>query len=194
MPNNPLLGARVALALVLLMCSSLAQPAELRDILIERNDDYYRLNSKAWFDASPESLYDVLSNYDLFIKFTSAIAESRNVKPDEKGRPQFFSRMEGCVLVWCKSFVRNGYLVLSPVKEIVAITNPKTSDFKLSRESWKLIPENGGTLLVYEFHMIPDFWVPPVLGPFYIKRALNAGGVKAINRIEALARGEEPAQ
>ena len=194
MPNNPLLGARVALALVLLMCSSLAQPAELRDILIERNDDYYRLNSKAWFDASPESLYDVLSNYDLFIKFTSAIAESRNVEPDEKGRPQFFSRMEGCVLVWCKSFVRNGYLVLSPVKEIVAITNPKTSDFKLSRESWKLIPENGGTLLVYEFHMIPDFWVPPVLGPFYIKRALNAGGVKAINRIEALARGEEPAQ
>ena len=194
MPNNPLLGARVALALVLLMCSSLAQPAELRDILIERNDDYYRLNSKAWFDASPESLYDVLSNYDLFIKFTSAIAESRNVEPDEKGRPQFFSRMEGCVLVWCKSFVRNGYLVLSPVKEIIAITNPKTSDFKLSRESWKLIPENGGTLLVYEFHMIPDFWVPPVLGPFYIKRALNAGGVKAINRIEALARGEEPAQ
>ena len=176
------------------MCSSLAQPAELRDILIERNDDYYRLNSKAWFDASPESLYDVLSNYDLFIKFTSAIAESRNVEADEKGRPQFFSRMEGCVLVWCKSFVRNGYLVLSPVKEIVAITNPKTSDFKLSRESWKLIPENGGTLLVYEFHMIPDFWVPPVLGPFYIKRALNAGGVKAINRIEALARGEEPAQ
>jgi len=194
LPNNPLLGARVALALVLLMCSSLAQPAELRDILIERNDDYYRLNSKAWFDASPESLYDVLSNYDLFIKFTSAIAESRNVEPDEKGRPQFFSRMEGCVLVWCKSFVRNGYLVLSPVKEIIAITNPKTSDFKLSRESWKLIPENGGTLLVYEFHMIPDFWVPPVLGPFYIKRALNAGGVKAINRIEALARGEEPAQ
>ncbi len=170
------------------------QPAELRDVLIERNDDYYRLNSTAWFDASPESLYGVLSNYDLFTRFTSAIAESRNVAPDKKGRPQFYSRMEGCVLLWCKSFVRNGYLVLDPVKEITAITNPKESDFKLSRETWKFVPENGGTLLVYEFHMIPDFWVPPILGPFYIKRALQAGGVKAVNRIEALARGEEPAR
>jgi hypothetical protein len=190
--NNLRTRGRAALALTLVLCSGLVQPAELRDILIERNDDYYRLNSKAWFNASPEALYGVLSDYDLFIKFTSAIAESRNVEPDERGRPQFFSRMEGCVLLWCKSFVRNGYLVLKPIKEIVAITNPANSDFKLSRESWKLIPEDGGTLLVYEFHMIPDFWVPPVLGPYYIKRALHAGGVKAVDRIEAIARGEEP--
>jgi hypothetical protein len=160
--------------------------------MVEREDDYYHLNSTTWFDASPEALYGVFSNYDLFTRFTSAIAESRNVEPDEKGRPQFFSRMEGCVLLWCRSFVRNGYLVLDPAKEIIAITDPKTSDFRLSHESWKFVPEDGGTLLVYEFRMIPDFWVPPVLGPIYIKHALRSGGNKAVNRIEALARGEEP--
>ena len=192
MLHRPLVRTRAVLFPVLLLCSGLLQSAELRDVLVEREDDYYRLNSKAWFDASPESLYGVLSNFDLFVKFTSAIAESRNIPPDTNGRPQFFSRMEGCVLLWCKSFVRNGYLLLVPAQEITAITNPTTSDFKLSRETWRLIPENGGTLLIYEFHMIPDFWVPPVLGPFYIKRALQAGGIKAVNRIEALARGEEP--
>ena len=40
--------------------------------------------------------------------------------------------------------------------------------------------------------MIPDFWVPPVLGPFYIKRALKSGGANAVNRIEAIALGKEP--
>lgn len=182
------------LAAAFLIFPGLSNSAELRDVLIERNDNYYRLNSETWFDVSPEALYRVLSDYDLFTKFTSAIAESRNVEPDNRGRPQFFSRMEGCVLLWCKSFVRNGYLVLKPMKEINAITNPETSDFKLSRESWTLIPEDGGTLLIYDFHMIPDFWVPPVIGPFYIKRALKSGGDRAVNRIEALALGRTPEQ
>lgn len=179
---------------MLLLFPGLSHSAELRDVLIERKDDYYRLNSETWFDVSPEALYGVLSDYDQFTKFTSAIAESRNVEPDDRGRPQFYSRMEGCVLLWCKSFIRNGYLVLKPMQEITAITDPATSDFKLSRESWTLIPEDGGTLLIYDFHMIPDFWVPPVIGPFYIKRALKSGGDKAVNRIEALALGKTPRQ
>ena len=180
------------LAAAFLIFPRLLNSAELREVLIERNDNYYRLNSETWFDVSPEALYWVLSDYDQFTKFTSAIAESRNVEPDDRGRPQFYSRMEGCVLLWCKSFIRNGYLVLDPMQEITAITDPETSDFKLSRENWTLIPEDGGTLMIYDFHMIPDFWVPPVIGPFYIKRALKSGGDKAVNRIEALALGETP--
>ena len=184
--------AKVALSLVLLSCPGFASPADLREVQVERNDDYYRLHSSTWFDVDPEALYAVLSNFDLFTKFTTAIVESRNVEPDDDGRPRFYSRMEGCALLWCKSFVRNGYLVLEPKKKIMAITDPETSDFKLSRESWQLIPEGDGTLLIYSFHMIPDFWVPPVIGPFYIKRALKAGGDRAVERIEALAKGKEP--
>jgi hypothetical protein len=185
-------GAGALMAVALLLLPGFTQSAELRDIMVERKDDYYRLNSETWFDVSPEALYLVFSNYDLFTKFTSAIAESRNVEPDDRGRPQFFSRMEGCVLLWCKSFVRNGYLVLDPFKQIIAITDPGISDFKLSRESWKLIPQDGGTLLIYDFHMIPDFWVPPVIGPYLIQRALKSGGDRAVTRIEALALGKEP--
>jgi hypothetical protein len=186
--------AKVLLSSVLLLGSALVNAAELRDVAVERDDDYYRLNSTAWFDASPEALYLVISNYDLFTRFTSAIVESRNVPADDNGRPQFYARMEGCVLLWCKTFIRNGYLLLDPLNEIVAVTDPDRSDFKLSRESWKFVPEGEGTLMIYEFEMVPDFWVPPVIGPFYIMRALRSGGERAIDRIEALARGKEPEQ
>jgi len=184
-------SASSLLVTALLLFPGQSYSAELRDIQVERNDNYYRLISETWFDVSPEAIYLVFSNYDLFTKFTSAIAESRNVEPDDRGRPQFFSRMEGCVFLWCKSFVRNGFLVLDPFNEIIAISDPEISDFKLSRESWRMTPEDGGTLLIYEFHMIPDFWVPPVIGPYLIKRALKSGGDKAVNRIEALALGKE---
>lgn len=177
---------------VCLLLSTFSQAAELREVAVEREKDRYQLNSTTWFDVSPQELYDVLTNYELFSKFTSAIVESRNVEADEEGRPQFYARMEGCVLVWCKSFVRNGHLLLDPLTEIVAISDPERSDFKLSREEWQLVPEGEGTLMIYQFEMIPDFWVPPIIGPYYIKRALRLGGNTAVNRIEALAKGEEP--
>lgn len=175
---------------ILFLCWNLSLAAELLEIEIEREDNVYNMNSVSWIDVSPEILYSVLSNHDLFTKFTSAVVESRNVEPDEEGRPRFFSRFEGCVILFCKSFIRNGHLELKPFTELIAIVDPENSDFKRSREQWTLAPEKGGTLMKYEFEMVPDFWVPPVIGPFYIKRALKRGGEKAIDRIEALAQSE----
>lgn len=166
--------------------------AELRFIEVDREDGVYSLRSVTWLDTTPEDLYAVLTDYDHFRLFTSAISESKNLDADAEGRPEFYTRMEGCVLFWCRSFVRIGHLELEPTSEIVAITDAERSDFKLANERWQLRAEDGGTLMIYEFKMIPDFWVPPVVGPYYMKRALASGGTKAAHRVEALARGEEP--
>jgi hypothetical protein len=40
----------------------------------------------------------------------------------------------------------------------------------------------------YRLEMEPDFWVPPLIGPWYLKRTLSHGGVRAVSRIERLAR------
>ena len=181
-----------AFLLVSIMAGGDADAADLRMVEVGREGDLYTLKSIAWFDTDAKPLYDVLTDYELFKKFTSAIVESRNLEPNKDGRPEYYTRMEGCVLVFCKSFIRVGHLKLKPISQIEAITDPERSDFKSARERWELVPEDGGTLLIYEFEMVPDFWVPPVIGPFYIKRALAAGGSRAINRIEALAHGEEP--
>lgn len=169
-----------------------AAAAELRSIEVSEEGGRYHLVSESLFEVGQDDIYAVLINYELFKKFTSAIVESRNVEPDAYGRPRFYTRMEGCVLFYCQTFVRNGYLLLKPKHDIVAITDPEESDFEYSRERWRLRSEDGGTLMTYEFDMVPRFWVPPYIGPYYIKRALRSGSVRAINRIEALARGEEP--
>jgi len=166
--------------------------ADLQDVKVELEDNRYSLKSEAWFDASVDELYRVLTDYELFRKFTSAIVESSNIEPDEQGRPRFYTRMEGCLLFWCQSFIRNGYLVLTPKNDVVAITDPEESDFKYSHEHWKLEPDGDGTRMIYSFEMEPAFWVPPLVGPYVIKRSLKRGGADAIDRIEALAQGKEP--
>lgn len=169
-----------------------AGTADLKSVSVELIDDRYHLESTAWFAVSREDLYRTLTNYDLFEKFTSAFVETRNLEPGEDGRPRFFTRMEGCVLLFCKSMRRRGYLVLSPPGEIVAIADPEASDFHYSHERWRLEEDGEGTLMTYNFEMEPSFWVPPVVGPFIIKRTLREGGIDAIDRIEAVAQGKEP--
>ncbi len=171
---------------VFLQASAL-QSAELLDVQVEKNEERYSLYSETVFAVGPRALYELLIDYEKFDKFTSAIVEARNIAPDEKGRPGFYARMEGCALLFCKSFIRHGHLVLTPISEIVAVADPEKSDFKFSRERWQIIANGEGTLLIYDFEMVPDFWIPPVIGPFFIQRALKKGAIRAVNRIERLA-------
>lgn len=161
--------------------------AELLDVKVEKNEQRYRLYSETNFSVGPRALYELLIDYEKFDKFTSAIVEAKNTEPDDQGRPGFYARMQGCALLFCKSFIRNGYLELTPISEIVAIADPDRSDFKYSRERWQIIANGKGTLLIYDFEMEPDFWIPPVIGPFFIQRALRSGAGRAVNRIERLA-------
>lgn len=185
---------RVAVVAVLFLAASAtsAIAADLRDIAVDDDDGRYHLESEVWLAAPPEDVYRVLTDYDLFVRFTSAFVETYDVPPDEQGRPRFYTRMEGCMLVFCKSLERAGYLLLEPQTEIVAVAVPEKSDFKYCRERWRLVAENGGTLMMYDFEMEPDFWVPPVIGPWIIKRTLREDGIDVIDRIESLARGETP--
>ena len=190
-------GVRVKLPAVLAGVAALAAAlsagaADLRFIEVDRDDDLYTLRSVSWFAAQPDAVYGVLTDYDQFHKFSGAIVESRNLGPDDDGRPEYYTRMEGCVLFWCQTFIRIGYLKLEPRTGIMAVTDPERSDFKLATERWQLRAEDGGTLVIYEFEMVPAFWVPPIIGPYYMKRALASGGARAVNRIEALALGLEP--
>ncbi len=191
MLGSPKKCLSMLLGITLLLHSFTSRSAELRDVQIELRDERYHLFSETYLDVSREALYEVLTDFEQFEKFTSAMVEARNTEPNEKGQPGFYTRMEGCVLLFCKSLIRNGYLTLIPRLEIIAISIPEESDFKFSRERWQLIDFEDGTIMIYDFEMEPDFWVPPVIGPYVIQRALRSGAERAVNRIEKLAQTVE---
>jgi len=177
----------------LLLLVALSHAAELESVTVDRDDEgRYVLRSEALFDAPLKPLFELLTDYDQFKRFSSAFTESRNLEPDAEGRPQFYNRVESCVLFFCPVFERYGHLEIDSPSRIHAVVDAERSDFRFSEESWTLSRKGDRTLMVYEFEMEPDFWVPPVIGPFYIRRTLREGAVRAIDRIEAIALGEEP--
>jgi hypothetical protein len=175
------------LATLLIMDSISA--AELRSIDVEHNKGRYSVSSVVWFDASVPQVFEVFRQWDLSTQFSSAIVESRDIAADENGRPGYYVRNQGCVLFFCKSFIRQGHVELLLNEQLRAIADPAISDFRMSNESWTFVGEGSGTVVTYNLLMEPDFWVPPGIGPYLIKRKFRNNGGDAIDRIEALAQG-----
>ena len=157
-------------------------------IAVDHEEGVYTMTSEVWFDATVDQVYEVFRYWDNSTKFSSAIVESRDVEPDAEGRPQFYVRNKGCVLFFCTSFERRGYVEAEHNKVILAFVDPETSDFHLSNESWRFTKKDGGTVVVYDLKMEPKFWIPPGIGPYLIKRKLRNSGSNAIDRIELIAQ------
>lgn len=176
------------LLITMLLLSSVGSAATLRSVSVEHVDGTYVMRSEAWFDVSIDKIYGVLLDWDLSIKFSSVVVESRNVEPDEFGRRRYYSRNRACLWFFCKSFERYGFVTYERLKYIEATGDPETSDFHISDERWEFREEEGGTVVVYALVMEPKFFIPPLIGPALMKRKLKSGGTDAIDRIEAVAQ------
>lgn len=183
---------KVRFILLLLFACAGANAAELRSVDVDHDNGRYSMHSEVRFAASVESVYAVFADYDLSEQFSGAIVESRNIESIEKGRPGFYIRNEGCVLFFCTSFERYGYVEREPFRIIRASVDPERSDFYSSNESWRFHRDGGGTIVIYQLDFEPKFWVPPVIGPYVIKRKFRLDGGDAIDRIEELAQERQP--
>jgi len=180
-------GAVIAgLAVTTALCA-----ATIDTLDVSRDKGVYSLVADAHLDATPESIYAVLVDYDdnRFGRISSAYKESRYLEPAADGTLMIYTRMEGCVLWYCMTLRRTERLETELTHRIKTSAVPEESDFKLSVSEWVLEPDGvGGTNMKYTLEMEPAFHVPPVVGPWYLKHTLSQGGVRAVLRIERLAR------
>ncbi len=181
---------RWLLVIVALQAGALPlEAAELRSVTLEKRDGIYYTTSEVWLSAPREELFHVLSDWNLSTRFSSLITASRNLEPDTSGRPGFYMKNKGCVLFFCQTVEREGYVVLKENYLIRAVAYPGKSDFEISDETWTLVDDGEGTKILYEMQMKPKFWIPPLIGPYAIKSKIKNDGLEALQRIEDYVNG-----
>jgi hypothetical protein len=176
--------------IVFLAAGGAVSAATIRSLDIERDGARYKLVSDTYLDASRSAIFKVLTDYDdnRFGRISSVYKESGYMGAAPDGTPLVYTRVEGCLLFFCRSMKRVERLETKRPSHIVTTALPDRSDFAYSRSEWDLEPEGDGTRVIYRLTMQPDFWIPPVVGPWLLKRTLRQGGARAVNRIENLAR------
>jgi hypothetical protein len=185
-PGSKLAGA--VLAIAAFVASSQAVSADMRAVTVDREGKTYTMRSEVYFNVDRVTLYNVFRDWNLSTEFSSWVVEARNLEPDETGQPGFYIKNQGCVLFVCKTLIREGYVEVEPYTLIRASADADKSDFAISDETWHFESEGDGTVVVYELELSPKFWIPPVVGPWAIKRKLKNDGGDALDRIEAIAQ------
>jgi hypothetical protein len=173
-----------------LAVSALCAAATIDDLDVFRQRGRYLLEAEVRLAATPESIYTVLTDFDenRYSRISRAYKESRYLEPAADGTPLVYTRMEGCALWHCMSLERTERLETDAPYRIKSIALPEASNFRYSTSEWLLEHDGEDTRMIYKLEMEPDFFVPPLVGPWYLKRTLSQGGQRAVMRIERLAR------
>ena len=168
-------------------------PATLRTVDVSRHQERYRVVADTHLDASPEAIYKVLMDFDddRYQRISDIYKESSYLPPDSDGTPLVYTRVEGCLMRYCRSMRRVERLEVVTPQFIRSRTVPERSDFKYSLSEWTFDREGEGTRVTYVMEMEPDFWLPPFVGPWFLRRTLMQGAPDAIEQIELLAQQEQ---
>jgi len=187
-----------ALITILAACcvAGYGSSATLKTIEVKRDHDRYQVVADTHLAARPSSIYAVLTDFDhdRYQQISDIYKESSYLPPDSDGTPLVYTRVEGCLLLFCRSMRRVERLEVVKPRFIRATAVPERSDFKYSLAEWTLEPEGDGTRVVYRMEMEPAFWLPPFVGPWFLKRTLLHGAPAAVGRIEELAQALEQRQ
>jgi Polyketide cyclase / dehydrase and lipid transport len=162
--------------------------AEMTFIEMWEEGDRYHLRSESLIEAPPELVLSTLLDYENFYRISGGIKETRYVEPDTDGVPRAYTRVESCVLFFCRSIEKVERVIVVSSQEIVLDVDPEKSDFRYNHSRWLIKPNGKGTRLGYVMVMEPDFWIPPLIGPWAIKKKLASAAMNMAHRLEHMAR------
>jgi Polyketide cyclase / dehydrase and lipid transport len=180
--------SKLGLACILLLHATAIHAAEMLYINLTEDENLYHLRSASTIDAPPDLIIKTLLDYDNFHRLSGGIKETRYLEPDPDGTPVAYTLVESCVLFFCKQIKKTERVLLSTDSEIVLEVDPSRSDFKFMHSRWNVKQVSGKTLLTYDMDMEADFWIPPLIGPWAIKRKLHSSAMNMARRMEKMAK------
>lgn len=159
---------RVALVLALLAGAPAgAAPIQAQpEVRVTRNGSLFIIQGGFHLPVRAGIAWGVLTDYNRFAEFVPNMTWSRVASAP--GEPLLLDlKGENGVL-----FFRIAYHALLRVDEEAGSRISFRSvggNFRELSGEWRLTPEPGGVRIVYWARMIPEFWVPPLIGPAIIR-------------------------
>lgn len=172
---------------LLLLLPSLLYAGELESIEIEREGKRYSVSMVAVLDATPEQAWAVLSDQDALPKLNDAIDHiTYSDSPDPEASYRATSLISLCVLFFCKNLDQTQDMYQQP-NHLRAVVISELSDFEYGFGDWRIVDRGGKSELQFTAALEPKFWIPPLIGPWVIRRKMAKEAEVTMHNIEQLA-------
>ena len=150
------------------------------------DDGQYKANLEIQIKAPVKKVYALFTDFDYLSRLSDNITDSSLISDQP---PEYIVEIEthNCLLFFCKNLKQtqrvtkhdNGHISVEDIKG--------KSDFVYANTLWHIRALDNGTRVTFHSEMKPDFWLPPLLGPWLFKERLIEDTQAMIERLEELA-------
>jgi len=160
-------------------------PAELH---VRQTQGIYSINLVMQMQVPARYVRRVLTDYAHIYRLDPAIIDSEILPSPDDGVVRVRTRIADCIALFCMEIDR-----VEDVRELKdgglqVTTIPTLGSFKSGHAEWKILGMKEQTQLIYQAQMEPDFYIPPLIGNYFVKRKLRKSIFTSLAKIECIAR------
>jgi len=151
--------------------------ADIKTIEIKKEKNLYHMHINATVNADFDNVIRIITDYENLPLINPYLKESKLLDNLEDERSTVNMLTEVCVLFLCYNirhvqtfhFVENGILFSRII--------PEKSNFQAGWMRWEIKGMDSNkihpvTKIILDIEMVPGFFVPPVIGPYQIKKIM----------------------
>jgi hypothetical protein len=158
---------------VLLLGPAGAAAGDIMEASVTKAGGRYDVAIRARIEAPRDAVYRAITDYANLASINPDIEVSEVLVTNDAGVSAVRTVIQVCILVFCKRVEQLQHVTHPDADTIEAVIIPEGSDFRSGFARWRLSsPTAMTTELQFANTFEPDFWVPPVIGPWLIQQKL----------------------
>lgn len=150
----------------LVIADDAASAVDSKDVRVERAGDSFSVDVRMYAPVPPALAWAVLTDFERMAEFIPNLTHSQIV---ERGEDRIQVKQKGVARYgpFSSSFESVRDIRLTPPREIRA--HGIGGNIKRMESLMRLEAEGEGTRLEYHAEVQPDFWLPPLFGPSFVR-------------------------
>ena len=180
-------------ALTLLFLAVIHLPVdagEIQQAHVDYDDGHYLVKFIMKIEAKLDTVYDILTDFDNLNRLNKSIKYSRLIK--SRGNKHLVRlKVEDCVWIFCQEIIQTQWIPEQGRGYLSGVTLPQLSNLEYGRVLWHIQQLGEFTLISFHTDIVPAFFVPPLIGPYILKKKMLKKAEETIQTIERLAQEEE---
>lgn len=158
---------------------------------VSENNGIYNIHIIATVDAPAEYVHQVLTDYKHLYRLNPSITENTLLPSPAEGIARIRTRIVDCIFFVCMDLIR--------VEDVEALSTnvlrtrivPSLSNFRYGMTEWHITPMPRHCKILLESAMQPDFYIPPLIGTYFVKQRLQKNVTYSLKKVECIAKIRE---
>ncbi len=187
------LALSLALAVALGLEVGAALAVEIRSVDVSHDDARYRVSMRVALDAPADATYSVFTDLPRLRLVNPAVRDVKVLGQPSPDTRRVYTELRACVSLYCRRLKQVQDMQFESRApggggKVRAQVIAERSDFRFGNATWDFRDCGGRTCLDFDAELEPNFWVPPLIGPWLIKRKLQEEAIQTSQGLERLAR------